>query len=112
MKLKYLKEDYIPKGQLEGFPLEIVDKMLERRFEQKGGIFDFEEDHYQGFDWDRTIEGVDFWVEVLIRENFNLFFERYPKEELVEEASLQKELPLPRVIEVKFSDEDRWKKEL
>lgn len=33
-----------------------------------------------GFAWARTPEGADFWEKVLVHQNFDLFFEKYPKE--------------------------------
>ena len=74
------------KGQLEGFPEEVVEKMLERQVEQ-GNERDVEmferskiaEVWKGGFNWAETEEGEAFWVEVISAENFSLFFERYPK---------------------------------
>lgn len=81
MKLKNLKSDYVPKGQLEGFPLEVIDKMIERQVEQgnKANVEVFEkrrssEDRYEGFYWKTTEEGYDFWAPVVDGKNFDLFF--------------------------------------
>lgn len=72
------------KGQLEGFPEEIVNKMLDYQFKQRGkrDIFVFEEMNYaefKGFSWSKTEEGPDFWYEVIKMKNFDLFFKKYPK---------------------------------
>lgn len=110
MKLKYLNSTYVPKGTIEGFPLEVVDKMLQRQFEETGevNVIKLEDEVSDCFFWSKTIEGKDFWSDVILNENFDLFFEKYPKEELVEEKSPQKELPLPRVIEVRAAEDEDW----
>ena len=35
-----------------------------------------------GFTWRDTEEGHNFWLEVLMEENFKKFYERYPKKDL------------------------------
>ena len=74
------------KGQLEGFPKEIVERMLECQVEQGNprDISVFEVNpragaDNKGFTWNRTFEGTDFWVNVLSSKKFNIFFKRYPK---------------------------------
>lgn len=73
-------------GQLEGFPIQVVEKMLERQVQQGNSenvcIFQ----HYcssdkdrGGFNWDSTPEGNYFWCDVISSHNFKLFFERYPE---------------------------------
>ncbi|MFB9120965.1 hypothetical protein ACFFUE_07145 [Bergeyella porcorum] len=88
MKLKYINSDYVPKGQLEGFPLEVIDKMLERQVEQRNeaNVKVFENSKWsdygeQGFNWHSTEEGFGFWKSVIDIKNFDTFFEKYPKEE-------------------------------
>ena len=83
-------ENYTPKGQLEGFPIEVITKMLEYQVLQgyKKDISIFERsacagtvfDH--GFQWYNTSEGYDFWNSVISKQNFDLFFERYPKKNI------------------------------
>jgi hypothetical protein len=75
------------KGQLEGFPREVVEKMLERQVEQgnKRDVKLFESfaersKYVGGFKWHGTREGQEFWGKVIVRRDFDLFFERYPKE--------------------------------
>ena len=74
------------KGQLEGFPREIVERMLECQVEQGNpkdvAVFEVNriagrED--KGFTWFLTSEGNDFWVDVLGSAKFNTFFKKYPK---------------------------------
>jgi hypothetical protein len=73
-------------GELEGFPQEVIDKMLERQVEQ-GNSRDIQVfKHYKfagkpngGFDWHKTIEGSVFWNKVIADKKFDIFFDRYPK---------------------------------
>lgn len=81
-------KNYEPKGELEGFPKEIIKRILECQEEQgnKRNITVFEENKFSlleegGFDWDKTKENIEFWGEVIIKENFNLFFKKYPKQD-------------------------------
>lgn len=66
---------------LKGFPIEIVEKMLERQDEQKGGanLAALQNRICGGFQWDITSEGYDFWENIILHKNFSLFFEKYPK---------------------------------
>lgn len=82
MKIKVNTKDLI--GDLENFPIEVVEKMLEYQYKQLGkidiAIFQYNRnDAKEGFCWDDTIEGLDFWCDIIYRKNFNRFFERYPK---------------------------------
>ena len=78
-------EGYVPKGGIEGFPVEVIAKMLERQYEQLGKIdvSVFERNRASvapmGFDWVKTEEGIDFWNSVICGRDFSEFFERYPK---------------------------------
>lgn len=74
------------KRQLEGFPREIVERMLKYQVEQdnKEDISIFElapgaDRHFGGFNWADTIEGVDWWSKIIDYKNFNVFFNKYPK---------------------------------
>ena len=71
------------KGQLEGFPQEIVEKMLEYQEKQgnKRDVSVFEKNDCSGFFWEESVEKYNFWHEVIEKRNFDLFFERYPKAE-------------------------------
>lgn len=75
-------------NQIKDFPKEVIEKMLERQVEQgnKRDVTVFEKSEWEikldgGFDWDKTIEGDEFWREVIDEKNFALFFEKYPKQE-------------------------------
>lgn len=85
------------KGQLEGFPPEIVEKMLWWQ-EQQGNKRDvtvFEAALFSsyidnGFNWSKTNEGYNFWFSVINNRNFDLFFEKYPKQDVVCGVQLEK----------------------
>lgn len=69
-------------GQLEGFPKEVIDKMLERQVEQgnERNVNVFKIERYDGFYWEETIEGYTFWSSVIRNKDFDLFFAKYPKQ--------------------------------
>lgn len=79
--MKYIGSDYVPKGELKGFPLEVIDKMLERQAEQESklSVKQFEESNMSGFIWSNSSEGQDFWEDLIDCKKFDLFFEKYPK---------------------------------
>src|SRR5574343_746133 len=86
-------ENYEPKGQLEGFPKEIIAKMLD--YQEKQGyprdVSVFEEKIYagmdqKGFGWKHTKDGLAFWEQVILQRDFNLFFEKYPKQGVCSEC--------------------------
>ncbi len=75
------------KGQLKGFPPEVVEKMLEYQVAQGNprNVAVFEgwvvaSKRQFGFAWDDTPEGFLFWKKVIKDENFELFFNKYPKQ--------------------------------
>ena len=79
-------QNYIPKGELKGFPKEIIARMLDCQEEQGNprDISVFEKQRVEGknkggFTWDETKEGDSFWSDLLTNKDFNLFFEKYPK---------------------------------
>lgn len=81
-------ENYTPKGQLEGFPKEIIAKMLDYQEKQgnKRNVSIFEKRivtgrFNEGFSWDKTQEGGVFWHKVINNKDFDFFFERYPKKD-------------------------------
>ena len=84
METKVTTKDLI--GDLEGFPIEVVEKMLQKQYKQVNkidiGVFQNNKNadtNYGGFHWSDTIEGHDFWFKVICCEKFDVFFERYPK---------------------------------
>lgn len=69
-------------------PQEIVELMLQRQVEQGNArdisVFQCKYNsnkNQSGFTWMDTIEGYDFWNNVLFKKEFNVFFEKYPKKE-------------------------------
>lgn len=99
------------KGELEGFPKEVVDLMLERQFEQIGirDVTVFEACRYAnvdtgGFKWGETEEGHDFWCAVVYNRNFDVFFERYPKKE----SEPVQEQPTTRIESVEINSPDYY----
>ena len=74
------------KGQIKDFPIEVVQKMVEKQVHQGHkadvGVFRVKtDDSWNGFLWTRTIEGDSFWRNVIYQADFPLFFEKYPKKE-------------------------------
>lgn len=75
------------KGQIKNFPKEVVEKMLEYQVAQGNpkDVSVFEDDetsdvNQKGFSWDETGE-PSFWNKVIMKKDFELFFEKYPKNE-------------------------------
>ena len=73
-------------GEVKDFPIEVVQKMVERQVEQgnKENVTSFqicaiEDWHGGGFEWKNTKEGQSFWYEILIEKHFDFFFKKYPK---------------------------------
>ena len=84
METKVTQKDLI--GDLEDFPIEIVEKMLQEQHKQIGkidiAVFQYDRTKSKdngGFRWDSTVDGRDFWNDVIRGKKFELFFERYPK---------------------------------
>ncbi len=81
-------QNYTPKGDLQGFPKEIIARMLDYQ-EEQGNLRDvsvFERDRKEGqcvggFEWYETKEGKPFWYDIINNEDFSLFFEKYPKQD-------------------------------
>lgn len=75
------KSDLI--GDIRNFPLEIVQKMVDYQIIQDSfcDMTIFQENVFDGFYWNNTLEGPNFWEMVIVKKNFDRFFEKYPKEE-------------------------------
>lgn len=74
---------YVPKGEIENFPMEIIAKMLEHQVAQARpeniAIFEnFISDERLGFDWTKTPEGWDFWRRIIMHNLFDVFYKKYP----------------------------------
>ena len=99
MEYKVKPEDL--KGEIKYFPIEIVQKMVERQVEQgnEADVSVFQKSIFSGFLWENAVEGHDFWNSVINLHNFGLFFEKYPKS-----SSLEREEPKEKT-DGKISDE-------
>lgn len=76
------------KGNLAGFPVGVVVRMMEEQEKQgnKPNVIVFQKNSIAGrsllgFNWDRTIEDKNFWKNVIFEKDFDLFFKRYPEYE-------------------------------
>lgn len=72
-------------GQLEGFPIQVVEKMLERQVQQGNienvTIFQHNvaaDKSRGGFTWSDTAEDQLFWIAVIGERKFYRFFQKYP----------------------------------
>jgi len=75
------------KGDIKNFPVEIVERMLWHQVDQgnKRNVSVFEKASTKGFScmgftWEFTIEGFNFWSRVIRNKNFQIFFNKYPKQ--------------------------------
>lgn len=85
------------KGDINGFPVEVVEKMLEHQVSQGNkrdlSVFEkFKKAGFRsdGFTWGETIEGRAFWSDVIIDKKFDVFFKRYPRVTASEEKPMFK----------------------
>jgi hypothetical protein len=108
------------RGQLKGFPSEVVDKMLVHQVAQRNieNVYVFEKRRASGvneggFAWTETPEGSCFWHQVLIDCNFDTFFKKYPGtiKHLIEQEQINTDMQLPRVVLVSSygGDDNEWK---
>ena len=73
-------------GDIKDFPIEVVEKMIEEQVKQ-GNCPNVEvfqnyvsaDDGDGGFAWSKTDDDIDFWTDIIVEGNFDLFFEKYPK---------------------------------
>lgn len=72
-------------GDLKNFPIEVVEKMLQRQYEQVNKIditvfqkYSRSDVQRGGFHWADTVEGHGFWYSVINEEKFDMFFTYYP----------------------------------
>ena len=77
-------------GDILGFPMPVIEAML--RYQENQGnprnitIFKnrkWTSKNSGGFDWKTTKEGDEFWDDVILRENFDVFFEKVNKTDIV-----------------------------
>ncbi|MGL5938090.1 MAG: hypothetical protein ACRCY5_05105, partial [Phocaeicola sp.] len=101
MIAKVTKEDL--KGEIKDFPIEVVQRMCECQVEQGNKFCPYEFEIYaasgvedSGFDWADTSEGPCFWGKAIEDKNFELFFEKYPREaEQKQETKMETEFKIP-----------------
>lgn len=84
---RYIVQPEDLKGEISNFPIQIVQKMVDYQVEQgnKANVEIFQLHNQMtrkggGFDWNETVEGKSFWVNIIVNEYFNLFFQLYPKD--------------------------------
>ena len=70
-------------GDIYGFPIEVVQMMVQRQSEQNGicDVSVFQSARFKGFVWENTKEGAKFWEDVVANKYFDTFFSKYPKEQ-------------------------------
>ena len=84
IKYNITKKDMI--GDLTGVPVGVVIRMLEEqdmqgnkvniKVFQRNCCADWADD---GFEWENTEAGDDFWEDVISFENYDYFFKKYPE---------------------------------
>lgn len=110
-------------GEIKDFPIEVVQMMVERQYEQVGRC-DVTRFQYGkalsilggGFNWGDSIEGDSFWGDVIMNHDWKLFFSKYPSEESRKAYHIphQKKLGLTRLQKwylshkELFSDDVDW----
>lgn len=95
-------------GDIEGFPIEVVQKMVDEQVKQgnPADVNVFQQCRVMpssgyGFNWNKTQDGHDFWWEVIENINFARFFEKYPKEKT-----------FPKMMEVSDNGIDWYKRKV
>ena len=100
MEYKVTEKDLI--GDIEYFPIEVVEKMIEEQVEQGNDpdVSVFQKDRSEikengGFSWCETADGKTFWSNVADYKDFNLFFQKYPKQK---QLTIQKDMETNKII--------------
>ncbi len=77
MNYTVTKEDL--KGDIEDFPIEVAQWMVNEQFRQKGkaDASVFWKDRCDGLEWDITSRGYDFCENVILDKNFDLFDQHF-----------------------------------
>lgn len=69
-------------GEIDGYPVDVIELALCRGLSQgftlEEVVAQLQRSRYGGFTWIDTPEGEDFWSRVMVEEDFDLFYERYP----------------------------------
>lgn len=76
-------------GDIEGFPIEIAQAIINHQYEQYGfnDIGLLQKDILGVFTWYTTLEGHIFWNRVISEKKFDLFFKEYPKKEIMNDKT-------------------------
>ena len=92
MNYKVTKEDLI--GDIKDFPIEVVQRMVDIQIEQNSNncIELLQNLASGGFTFGITKEGWEFWHDVIFNKNFDLFFEKYPKDEDAKTEEVKQEI--------------------
>ena len=88
-------------GALKDFPIEVVQEMVNEQVMQgnKANVEVFQERVHVGricggFDWVASFMGATFWEDVLCRNKFDIFFQKYPKNQYaIEKAEMSIKVP-------------------
>lgn len=99
-------------GELEGFPIEVVRRMLinqvSQGYAQDVNVFQrLRSAGVGGFLWYYTPEGPDFWSDVIDLRRWDIFFQRYPSEDF-HGLNLTKTKPLNTKHKIHFTKAQRW----
>lgn len=64
-------------------PIEILEKCKLKAYAQNVTLNEqadvISNQNNGGFNWDQTVEGNSFWDRVLIHDDYDLFYKKYPK---------------------------------
>lgn len=82
--MKYIVKKEDIRGEITGYPIEIIQAAVDRGIEQGGDanlvIRSLQSSTAAGFSWAETPEGSRFWSHIMCKHKFNIFFQRYPRE--------------------------------
>jgi hypothetical protein len=82
--MKYIVKKEDIRGEIAGYPIEIIQAAVDRGVEQGTDanivIRRMQYSTSGGFSWSGTPEGRRFWGPIMCRHKFNIFFQRYPRE--------------------------------
>lgn len=73
--------------KLDKLPDDIIEIMFERQKQQRNPrsyIYLSDDRARGGFNWDATEEGFEFWSDILISNNLDVFYTKYPRERAYE----------------------------
>ena len=100
-------------GELVGFPIEVVRMMIVRQLEQGNApnVLKFQREpraavYGGGFDWERAVEGFDFWSAVIGEHKWHVFFDKYPC--AIEMPNIKKTKPLKAQRKMHFTKAQKW----